>query len=143
MNGPTPPSATSPVIIAPSAPPAAASDGKARVRRQWSLEEKTEHLALFAESGLTQAEYCEEMGLSPATFSLWYRQSRAAGVAPAEAASEQTFAEVLVTEPSAGTATPLTASPVVIHLSGGTRIEVAVGTDPSWLASLVKTLGGA
>lgn len=143
MNGPTPTAATSQVNIAPSACPTKASENKPRVRRQWTPEEKAEHLALYAESGLTQAEYCEEMGLSPPTFSGWCRQSRGAGVAPAETANDQTFAEVLVTEPAAGATTPLTARPVIIHLGGGTRIEVAVGTDPSWLASLLKTLGGA
>jgi transposase-like protein len=141
MNGPTPPSATIPTITAPS-PSLADSEGKPRVRRHWTLEEKAEHLALFAESGLTQVEYCEEMGISPATFSLWRRQSRVES--PAEAARDQTFAEVLVTERTAGASpvAPLTATPVVIHLCGGARIEVAVGTDPSWLASLLKMLGG-
>ena len=136
MNGPTPPSATIPTT-APS-PSVAASEGKPRVRRHWSLEEKAEHLALFAESGLSQIEYCEEMGLSPATFSLWRRGSRVES--PAEAAYDQTFAEVLVTEPTAGASAPLTATPVVIHPGSGTRIEVAVGTDPLWLASLLKKL---
>jgi transposase-like protein len=131
------------MIFAPSASSSTVREGKSRIRRQWSLEEKTEHLALFAESGLTQGEYCEEMGLNPATFSLWCRQSRTNGVAPAKAPTEPTFAEVLVTAPNAGASTPLAAPPVVIHLGGGTRLEVAVGTDPSWLASLLKTLGGA
>ena len=127
----------------PACPAAATSEGKPRARRQWTAEEKTEHLALFAESGLTQAEYCEQMGLSPATFSLWCRQSRSSGSESAEPAGEPTFAEVLVAEPTAGASTPLTAPPVVIHLGGGMRIEVAVGTDPSWLASLLKTLRDA
>lgn len=131
------------MITSPSAAPTAGSDGNPRVRRHWSLKEKAEHLALFAESGLSQVEYCEEMGISPATFSLWCRHSQATGVVAVEAASEQTFAEVLVTEPSACASTPLAATPVVIHLSGGTRIEVAVGTDPLWLARLLKTLIGA
>lgn len=143
MNGPTLPSATSPTIIALPACPAAASEGKPRVRRQWTAQEKVEHLALFAESGLTQVEYCEQMGLSPATFSLWWRQSRGMGVAVAATASEATFAEVLVTEPAADAAKSLAAPPVVIHLGGGARIDVAVGTDPLWLASLLKTLRGA
>lgn len=83
------------------------------------------------------------MGLSPATFSLWCRQSRVAGEAADEATSEQTFVEVLVTEPTASASTPLAAPAVVIHLSGGTKIEAAVGTDPVWLASLLKALGSA
>jgi transposase-like protein len=144
MNGPTlPPSTTSSTIIAPATPSTVASECKPRVRRQWTAQEKVEHLALFTESGLTQAGYCEQMRLSPATFSLWCRQSRAGGVAADEAASGQTFAEVLVTEPAAGGSTPLAAPPVVIHLGDGTRLEVAAGTDPSWLASLLKMLRGA
>ncbi|MGH6886246.1 MAG: IS66 family insertion sequence element accessory protein TnpA [Geminicoccales bacterium] len=143
MNGPTPPSTTSSTIIAPLACAAAASEGKPRVRRQWSSEEKAGHLALFAESGLTQAQYCEEMGLSAATFSLWRRQSRETGVASTQAASGHPFAQVLVAEPTAGASTPLPAPPVVIHLGGDTKLEVAVGTDPLWLASLLKTLRGA
>ena len=136
MNGPTPPAATIPIITEPSASPAPSSAAP-RVRRHWSLEEKAEYLALFAESGLSQAEYCEQMGLSPATFSMWRRQSRVES--PAEAASDPTFAEVLVAAPGACVSPPLAAPPVVIHLTGGTKIEVAVGTDPLWLARLLKT----
>ena len=144
MNGPTPLSATSPTITAPPACATAASEDKPRVRRQWTSEEKAEHLALFAESGLTQARYCEEMGLSAATLSLWCRQSRESGVVPGEAANDQSFTEVLVAEPAVGASMPPVAPPpVVIHLGSGTRLEVAVGTDPLWLASLLKTLRGA
>jgi transposase-like protein len=129
------------MIKAPSAAPAVARGGKSRIRRQRTAEEKARHLALFAGSGLTQTAFCEQMGVSAATFSQWRRQARAMGVG--SAASAPAFAEVLVTGPASGAATPIAALPVTVHVSGGTRIEVPVGTDPLWLASLLRALSGA
>ena len=81
------------------------------------------------------------MGLSPASFSLWCRQARARGETPSGGAGDQSFAEVVLT-PLAGNA-PNVARSVLIHVSGHTKIEVAIGTDPVWLAHLLKALAVA
>jgi hypothetical protein len=87
------------------------------------------------QSGLCAADFCRQLGISPATFSLWRRA--------AESAPQ--FAQVCLTgpEPSVRAPEPMTAPTVVmIHLPGGAKLETPVGTDPAWLAQVVKTLGG-
>ena len=91
----------------------------------------------YAAQGLSQAAYCRQVGLSPATFSHWFRQAQARGEKPSADASRQIFAEVVLA--------PVTGSvpSVVIHSNGGTKVEAAVGTDPVWLAQLLKALASA
>jgi hypothetical protein len=91
----------------------------------------------YAAQEFSQAAYCRRVGLSPATFSHWFRRAEARGERPSTEASRQTFAEVVL--PPVATSVPL----VVIHGSGGMRVEAAVGTDPRWLADLLKALAGA
>lgn len=114
-----------------------------KTRTCWTEQDKTECLALFAQSGLTAAEFCRQLGISAATFSLWRRTARSGEAASVESAPH--FAQVCLTEPEPGASTPepITMPALVIHLRGGTRLEAAVGTDPTWLAQLVKTLGSA
>jgi hypothetical protein len=91
----------------------------------------------YAAQELSQAAYCRQVGLSPATFSHWFRQLHAKGERPEAGARRQTFAEV-VPPPVPAASVPS----VVIHGSGGTKVEAAVGTDPVWLADLLKALAG-
>ena len=136
------PLATDSTISAPPSPTAATdSNGRRGKRRRWTVAERVEHLAGFTTLGLTQAKYCRQMGLSPATFSLWCRQARVRGKTPAGVAGEQSFAEVVLT-PLVGNA-PNVARSMLIHVSGSPKIEVAVGTDPVWLAHLLKALAVA
>ena len=90
----------------------------------------------YAAQELSQAAYCRQVGLSPATFSHWFRQLHGKGERPEAGVSRHTFAEVVL--PSVATS----GLSVVIHGSGGTRVEAAVGTDPLWLADLLKALAG-
>jgi hypothetical protein len=147
MNPTTQPAPAVPTQIAQPSPTAAADDnnGKARQRRHWTAAEKAEHLALFVESGLSQADYCDEMGLHPATFSFWCRQLRNGGDVKDGAGNRPVFAEVLVSGPGPCASAPeaMGVGSVAIHLSSGTTIEVVVGTDPEWLARLVGKLAGA
>ncbi len=128
------------MTVPPSLTAATDSNGRRGKRRRWTVAERDEHLAGFARLGLTQAKYCRQMGLSPATFSLWWRQARVRGETPT-GASEQNFAEVVLT-PLVGNA-PNVVRSVLIHVSGSTKIEVAIGTDPVWLAHLLKALAVA
>jgi len=120
---------------------AAATAATTRTRTCWTEQDKTECLALFAQSGLTAADFCRRLGISAATFSLWRRNARS-GKSPAIAPP---FAQVCLSAPEPDVRTPeaMAAPTVVIHLPGGVRLEAAVGTDPSWLAQLLKTLASA
>lgn len=123
--------------------PTIAIDSKTRTRTCWTEQDKTECLALFGQSGLTAAEFCRQLGISSATFSLWRRTARSSEDASVDGPPH--FAQVRLSEaqPGASTPEPITRPAVVIHLSGGARLEAAVGTDPIWLAQLVRTLGCA
>ena len=116
---------------------------KSRTRTCWTEQDKSECLALFVQSGLCAADFCRQLGISPATFSLWRRTARGEASPPVESAPQ--FAQVCLTEPerSVRAPEPMTAPTVVmIHLPGGAKLETPVGTDPAWLAQVVKTLGG-
>lgn len=127
----------------------ATAETETRTRTCWTAQDKAECLALFAQSGLSAAEFCRQLGISAATFSLWRRSARS-GVAPS-VESPPHFAQVCLTEPEPGVSTPApmttataavaaTAAAVVIFLPGGVKLEATSGTDPAWLARLVKTL---
>lgn len=138
MKPATPP-ATSVSTI--SAPPSrtAVTESKRRRRRRWTPAEKTKHLVLFAESGISQAQFCRAMRVPAPTFSQWRRRTRPRGE---RAAGAPCFAEVCVTEalPRSGTMAAPAASQVVLHLPGGVTCEAPVGADPVWLGQVLKAL---
>ncbi len=111
-----------------------------RCTRHRTEAEKAGHLASFAAQGalgLSQAEYCRQAGVSPATFCYWARQARTRGDRPVGDGGKPTFAEVVLA-PVIGSVPS-----VVIHSSDGTKVEAAVGTDPVWLAHLLKAMASA
>lgn len=117
---------------------------KSRIRTCWTEQDKTECLALFAQSGgLCASEFCRQLGIPTATFSLWRRTARGEVSPPVESAPQ--FAQVCLTEPESNVRTPEPRpgpTAVMIHLPGGAKLEAPVGIDPVWLAQVVKTLGG-
>jgi hypothetical protein len=120
---------SSPII--PTAEPAA-SEARARPRRVCTAEQRADYLARFPPSGLTQAQFCRECGLSESTFSQWRHAARAS----AERRSTQ-FAEVqMSTPPSAATAATLR-----LHFPGGATLETSATTDAAWrgLGLLLKS----
>lgn len=100
-----------------------------RRRRVFTPQQRQAHMERFRRSGLTQAEYCRRAKLSAMTFSLWRRLAKPAASA---------FAEIKVSE----SAPVVSAGAAVLHLPGGARLEVAVGSDAAWrgLGSLLKSL---
>jgi transposase-like protein len=106
-------------------------------RRRWVAEEKAEHVALCAKSGLSQRAYCQGVGISAATFSAWYRRARAGARHPAKARAG--FAEVRVRRAGPSVTAASVGAAVAIHLPG-TRLDVPVGIDPVWLGQVVKSL---
>jgi transposase-like protein len=135
------------IISPPDATAAASStvatNPKPRSRRCWTEQDKTECLALFAQSGLSAADFCRQRGISAATFSQWRRQARSGEAPSVENAVH--FAQVCLTAPEADEhpSPTTTAAAVTIHLLGGVRLEAAVGTDPLWLAQLLKRVASA
>lgn len=138
MNANTSPHATTTATAA-----ATSATAKTRTRTCWTEQDKTECLALFAQSGLTAAEFCRQLGISAATFSLWRRNARSSEARSVE--RKPRFAQVCLSEPQPGASPPepIPMPAVVFHLPGGATLQAAVGTDPIWLAQLVKTLGSA
>ena len=130
-------STVSPITAPPSS--TAVTDSKPGRRRQWTATEKAEYLVLFAESGVSQAEFCRAMRVPAPTFSQWRRKTQQHGHRAARAPH---FAEVCITEPSprAGAVPALAAPHVVLHLPGGVTCEAPVGADPAWLGQVLKAL---
>lgn len=134
---------TTPTDATAAATSTLATNIKRRTRTCWTEQDKAECLALFAQSGVTAAEFCRQLGISAATFSLWRRNARS-GVGSAVESGPH-FAQVGVTEPAPAVSTPqmVAATAVVIHLPGGVRLEAPLGTDPVWLAQLLKILASS
>ena len=116
--------------IAPAAP------APSKTRARWTPEERAEWVRLLEQSGQGLSEFCRENDLPESTVSRWRKQLRE----PAAVASgENAFIEVeLTSAPSVAAVTP--ASRVTLRLAGGVSLAVPVGTDPTWLAALVRQL---
>ena len=102
-----------------------------RARRvRWTPAERTEWLELYRASGQTVAAFCRANEIAYASLSLWLRQS-----APVRARDAGELVEV----PMPGLPS-ISGTAVKVHLPGGAGLEVAPGTDPLWLAQLVRAL---
>ena len=102
-----------------------------RTRRvRWTPSERAEWLELYRASGQTVAAFCRANEIAYASVSLWLSQSEPA---PASDAGE------LVEVPMA-TLCSATTTTVKVHLPSGAGLEIAPGTDPSWLAQLIRAL---
>ncbi|MDO8540478.1 MAG: transposase [Opitutaceae bacterium] len=130
---------TSPTDATTAAVSTNATNIQARTCTCWTEQDKAECLALFAQSGLHAAEFCRQLGISAATFSRWRRNVRSDDAPAVESGPH--FAQVCLTEATPGVSTSATvAAVVVIHLPGGAKLEASTGTDPAWLAQLLKSL---
>lgn len=96
-------------------------------RRRWTAAEKARFLRAYAESGLSLSTFSRKVGVALSTLYQWQQHAERW---QSEAASPA-FAEVRVAGPAPGT----TAS---VHLPCGARLEAVVGTDPGWLAAIIK-----
>jgi len=81
-------------------------------------------------SGLSQAAYCRQQGLSAAYFSQRLRAYRAAPVVSAPALIPVRVEPAV----SAGES-------VVLHWGQGQRLELPAAVSPRWLAELLQCLG--
>ncbi len=73
---------------------------------------------------MNTAQFCRNEGLSAVTFSAWRRKTGAGR-----------FARVRIAGDGAGTS-----HAVLITVNGAFNVSVAAGTDPQWLASLLRVL---
>lgn len=96
-------------------------------RRCWTRTDKARLLSLLDESGLSVMAFSRKTGVP---FSALYEWRRRADGRQSRAATPA-FAEVRIAGPATGT----TAS---VHLPCGARVEAAVGTDPEWIAAIIK-----
>ncbi|MFZ9683484.1 MAG: IS66 family insertion sequence element accessory protein TnpA [Cephaloticoccus sp.] len=103
-----------------------------RKRREFTPEQRLEHVERFGRSGLSPAQFCRQWKLHPSTFSIWRRAARA---------SAATFAEVQVSAPMSAAKFDGTA---ILHLPGGARLEVTIASDAVWhgLGVLLKSVHG-
>jgi hypothetical protein len=101
-------------------------------RIRWTSSERMAWLDLFRTSEQSAAEFCRNNDLSYATFSLWLRQSESAQDSGEGEIIEVPVAELL--------SEPVPTTTVNVHLPNGARLEIVSGTDPAWLAHLVRAL---
>jgi transposase-like protein len=110
-----------------------------RVRRHTTLEERSAWVRKYEESGKSPSEFCRGLGLAVSTFSLWRKQLRESAVGEAVTFSEVPHHLVeTVLRANAPAAVPQGA--VMVHLDSGKRVEVAAGTEVTWVARLVAAL---
>lgn len=122
-------------MSAPITTPAAETATKSR--RVYSPQERAEFLALFEQSAMSPADFCREMTLNEATFSLWRRQARES----AGSTESVQFAEVQVSTTMVRTTSELPGG-ITLHLPGGAKLEVSNTSEATWqgLGLLLKTL---
>lgn len=120
-----------------SAPRQPATNG-GRTRGTVGEAEQAEWLARFEASGQSVRAFCAEHGLVPTTLTWWRRRRREQA---RRSGTEGALIEVTrLTQPvSTGWSKSMTTA-AVIALPGGPRVEIAAGSDPAWVAALVRAL---
>jgi transposase-like protein len=118
-------------------PASAPTTTKPRGRINWTAAERAEWLELYKQSGQSVSEFCRANDLPPATLSLWRQQQGGAREPAPEGRLVEISGAALITSPPAATAA------VSLQLRNGATLQIAPGTDPVWLGSLVSALVSA
>lgn len=107
-------------------------------RRRYRPQTRQHLIEQFENGEQSLAEFCEENGLCRSSLWRWIvrrrREESGAGALVQIPMQESRAAE---TSPAAGV-TPRAS--VRVELVGGMRLEIVAGTDPAWLAALVRAL---
>lgn len=82
-------------------------------------------------SGLSQREFAERRGVSVHTLRYWLYRTR----------SEKPAPDLLPVRVVASPAPVARGGEIELVLAGGMALRVAVGTDPAYVAALVRALG--
>ena len=93
------------------------------------------HVEVWRESGLSQADYCQQQGLNRKTFSVWTRRVQGDLSLDKDAPLELLPVQL---EPS----TPVASTPasVMLRLANGVQLELSTAASPGWLAELLRCL---
>jgi hypothetical protein len=104
-------------------------------KKRCTPQQRQEYVEEFAQSGLSQGEFCRRVKLHPVTFSRWWRHRQL--TAPV-------FAEVQVSAvaPVDGMRRSGFGGAAVLQLVNGARLDLALGTESAWtgLGLMLKTL---
>jgi len=101
-----------------------------KIHTQWR-----QHVKVWRESGLSQADYCQQQGLNRKTFSVWTR--RVQGDLSLDKGTPLELLPVQL-EPSALVAS--TPTSVMLRLANGVQLELSTAASPGWLAELLRCL---
>jgi len=105
-----------------------------RRRRRFTARDRKRLMSLYRGSGQRAVQFCREHDVCPSSLWRWLGHKRQSG-------KESSRADELVEIPMAALRAPEIASAAVtMQITGGARLEVAVGTDPEWLGALVRAL---
>jgi transposase-like protein len=115
-------------------PASAATRTKPRGRVNWTAAERAEWLELYKQSGQSVSEFCRANDLPPATLSLWRQQ---------QAGAREPTRLVEISGATLNTSPPAATVAVSLQLRNGATLQIAPGTDPVWLGSLVGALVSA
>lgn len=110
-------------------------DTKGRVRT--SLEQRRGILAEFERSGISAAQFAKVSGIKYSTFAGWLQRQRRAKK-PAGQNRPVRLLEAVMEQAQGGAAS--SASPVVVRLPDGSRIEIADAKQIPLAAALVRAL---
>ena len=101
-----------------------------KIHTQWR-----QHVKVWRESGLSQADYCQQQGLNRKTFSVWTR--RVQGDLSLDKGAPLELLPVQL-EPSAPVAS--TPASLMLRLANGVQLELSTAASPGWLAELLRCL---
>jgi hypothetical protein len=109
------------------------SEGKSRgIRSAQKYRYWQEHVELWHDSGLSQAEYCRQNGLRLRQWNYWKKNLARKG-----ANAAVSFVPVQI---SSSLPVPVTRSNLSLFTSNGYKVEVGVGFDPTTLKQLILTV---
>lgn len=112
----------------------AQSNTPQRKRRGFTPRERKRLVGLYEKSGHSARAFCDEHKVSPSSLWRWLARAREIG-------GEESHDCTLVEIPMLALSPPNAPSAAVrMELAGGTRLEIATGTDTVWLATLVRAL---
>jgi hypothetical protein len=101
-----------------------------KINAQWQR-----HVEAWRESGLSQANYCQQQGLNRKTFSVWTRR-----VQGDLSLNKDTPLELLPVQLELSALVASTPTSVMLRLANGVQLELSTAVSPGWLAELLRCL---
>ena len=101
-----------------------------------SPSERTAHVALWRESGLSKAAYCRESGISYQSFVSWAREPGAGRVADPVVDDRPAFVELIDDRPRDPH------GPTLRVLAGGMELCFLGSAQPAWIGAVLRAVAG-